>query len=101
ASAARPQAYGAEWPDAVQDLRLPGTARTGQHARSGVDCLNFSVVRADEEPGGPTAVGQDYLKVIWNAQEWSMEKVSTKMLADRLGEAPSTPSEAIEQPPQL
>src|ERR1700685_1083329 len=50
---------------------------------------------ADEEPGGLTAVGQDYLKGIWNAQEWSREKVSTKMLADRIGVSASTASESI------
>jgi len=52
-------------------------------------------VRAHEEPGGLTAVAQDYLKVIWNAQEWSPEKVSTKMLADRMGVSASTASESI------
>ena len=52
-------------------------------------------MRADEEAGGITAVGQDYLKVIWNAQEWSVEKVSTKMLADRIGVSASTASESI------
>jgi DtxR family Mn-dependent transcriptional regulator len=52
-------------------------------------------VRADDDPGGITAVGQDYLKVIWNAQEWSIEKVSTKMLADRIGVSASTASESI------
>src|ERR1700733_15567505 len=50
---------------------------------------------ADEEPGGLTAVAQDYLKFIWNAQEWSVEKVSTKMLADRIGVSASTASESI------
>ncbi len=75
------------------------TARMGApvcgSTRSGVGCLNFVVVRADEEPGGLTAVGQDYLKVIWNAQEWSMEKVSTKMLAEKIGVSASTASESI------
>ncbi|MBV9318986.1 MAG: metal-dependent transcriptional regulator, partial [Mycobacterium sp.] len=42
-------------------------------------------MRPDDEPGELSAVAQDYLKVIWNAQEWSQEKVSTKMLADRIG----------------
>lgn len=46
-------------------------------------------------PGDLTAVAQDYLKVIWTAQEWSLEKVSTKLLADRLGVSPSTASESI------
>ncbi|HTQ22278.1 manganese-binding transcriptional regulator MntR [Mycobacterium sp.] len=56
-------------------------------------------MRADEEPGGLTAVGQDYLKVIWTAQEWSPEgaphKVSTKMLAEKIGVSASTASESI------
>ena len=42
-----------------------------------------------------TSVAQDYLKAIWNAQEWSCEKVSTKMLAERLGVSASTASESI------
>jgi DtxR family Mn-dependent transcriptional regulator len=42
-----------------------------------------------------TPVAQDYLKVIWNAQEWSREKVSTKMLAERIGVSASTASESI------
>lgn len=50
---------------------------------------------ADEEPGGLTAVAQDYLKVIWTAQEWSREKVSTKMLAQKIGVSASTASESI------
>ncbi|QUR67012.1 manganese-binding transcriptional regulator MntR [Mycobacterium spongiae] len=50
---------------------------------------------ADEEPGGLTAVAQDYLKVIWTAQEWSKEKVSTKMLAEKIGVSASTASESI------
>lgn len=40
-------------------------------------------------------VVQDYLKVIWTAQEWSPDKVSTKMLAERLGVSPSTASESV------
>ncbi len=67
----------------------------GETPRSGASCLNFLVVRADEEPGGLTPVAQDYLKVIWTAQEWSREKVSTKMLADRIGVSASTASESI------
>lgn len=56
-------------------------------------------MRADEERGGLTAVGQDYLKAIWNAQEWSPkdapQKVSTKMLAEKMGVSASTASESI------
>jgi len=44
---------------------------------------------------GLTTVAQDYLKAIWNAQEWSPEKVSTKMLAERIGVSASTASESI------
>ncbi len=46
-------------------------------------------------PRDLTAVAQDYLKVIWTAQEWSHEKVSTKMLAERIGVSASTASESI------
>jgi DtxR family transcriptional regulator, Mn-dependent transcriptional regulator len=42
-----------------------------------------------------SAVAQDYLKVIWTAQEWSQEKVSTKLLSERIGVSASTVSEAI------
>ena len=48
-----------------------------------------------EDPNGLTAVAQNYLKVIWNAQEWSRDKVSTKMLAEKIGVSPSTASESI------
>jgi DtxR family Mn-dependent transcriptional regulator len=50
-------------------------------------------------PGDSThdlsSVAQDYLKVIWTAQEWSVDKVSTKMLAERIGVSASTASESI------
>jgi len=52
-------------------------------------------VRTADEPNELTAVAQDYLKVIWNAQEWSLEKVSTKMLAEKIGVSASTASESI------
>ncbi|MCE5289659.1 MAG: metal-dependent transcriptional regulator [Nocardiaceae bacterium] len=42
-----------------------------------------------------TAVAQDYLKVIWTAQEWSNTPVSTKMLAEKIGVSASTVSEAV------
>ncbi|MGV0643358.1 manganese-binding transcriptional regulator MntR [Mycolicibacterium sp. XJ879] len=42
-----------------------------------------------------TTVAQDYLKVIWTVQEWSLEKVSTKVLAERIGVSASTASESI------
>jgi DtxR family Mn-dependent transcriptional regulator len=40
-------------------------------------------------------VAQDYLKVIWNAMEWSSAPVTTKLLAERLGVAASTVSETV------
>lgn len=42
-----------------------------------------------------SSVAQDYLKVIWTAQEWSPEKVSTKLLAEKIGVSASTVSEAV------
>jgi DtxR family Mn-dependent transcriptional regulator len=42
-------------------------------------------------------VAQDYLKTIWSAREWSAERVSTKMLAERIGVSASTVSEAIKK----
>ncbi|MFT3714972.1 MAG: metal-dependent transcriptional regulator [Gordonia sp. (in: high G+C Gram-positive bacteria)] len=45
--------------------------------------------------GDLTSVTQDYLKVIWTSQEWSDTKVTTKLLADKLGVSPSTASEGI------
>ncbi|MEZ5091123.1 MAG: manganese-binding transcriptional regulator MntR [Micropruina sp.] len=59
----------------------------------------LSGVSPDETPNigvrDLTMVAQDYLKVIWTAQEWSHEKVSTKLLAERLGVSASTASESI------
>ena len=49
----------------------------------------------DDSTRDLSAVAQDYLKVIWTAQEWSVEKVSTKMLAERIGVSASTASESI------
>ncbi|MEB3065246.1 manganese-binding transcriptional regulator MntR [[Mycobacterium] zoologicum] len=48
-----------------------------------------------EQSDGLTTVAQDYLKVIWTAQEWSPDKVSTKMLAEKIGVSASTASESI------
>lgn len=52
-------------------------------------------MRVNEERGHLTAVAQDYLKVIWTTQEWSLERVSTKMLAEKIGVSASTASESI------
>ena len=42
-----------------------------------------------------TSVAEDYLKVVWSAQEWSQDEITTSLLAGRLGVAPSTASEAV------
>ncbi|ART70926.1 DtxR family transcriptional regulator [Mycobacterium dioxanotrophicus] len=42
-----------------------------------------------------STVAQDYLKVIWTAQEWSRERISTKLLAERMNVSASTASESI------
>src|SRR4051812_20417106 len=42
-----------------------------------------------------TPVAQDYLKLVWNAQEWSDAPVTTTMLAERLGVGASTVSETV------
>jgi DtxR family Mn-dependent transcriptional regulator len=42
-----------------------------------------------------TAVAQDYLKVIWGAQEWSDEPVTISLLAERLGVGAPTVSETL------
>ena len=52
-------------------------------------------VSPDGKPRDLSTVAQDYLKVIWTAQEWGPEKVSTKMLAERIGVSASTASESI------
>jgi DtxR family Mn-dependent transcriptional regulator len=43
----------------------------------------------------PSSVAQDYLKAIWNAQEWSHEPVTATSLAQRFGVALSTVSATI------
>jgi DtxR family Mn-dependent transcriptional regulator len=52
-------------------------------------------VHTADESSELTAVAQDYLKAIWNAGEWSLQKVSTKMLAEKIGVSASTASESI------
>ncbi len=49
--------------------------------------------RAD--PPGLTPVAEDYLKVVWNLQEWSDEPVTTSMLAQRLGIGAPSVSETL------
>lgn len=44
-----------------------------------------------------TSAAQDYLKVIWSAQEWSAEPVTTTALARKMGFSPSTVSEAVKR----
>jgi DtxR family Mn-dependent transcriptional regulator len=53
------------------------------------------VTAAADDARGLTSVAQDYLRVIWKVQEWSGERISTKMLAERLGVSASTASESI------
>lgn len=40
---------------------------------------------------------ENYLKVVWAAQEWSDRPVTTKLLASHLGLSPSTVSEAVKR----
>lgn len=40
-------------------------------------------------------MAQDYLKVVWGAQEWSDEPVTTKLLSERIGVGASTVSETV------
>jgi DtxR family transcriptional regulator, Mn-dependent transcriptional regulator len=63
--------------------------------RSDDHCLNFVIVNPNGNPRDLTTVAQDYLKVIWTEQEWSLKKVSTKLLAERIGVSASTASESI------
>lgn len=44
-----------------------------------------------------TAANQDYLKVVWSAQEWSDAPVTTSVLARQMGLSPSTVSEAVKK----
>ena len=73
----------------------PEEGGAAQPATVGRHALNFFTVSPNGNPRDLTAVAQDYLKVIWTAQEWSLEKVSTKMLAERIGVSASTASESI------
>ncbi|MEV0946329.1 metal-dependent transcriptional regulator [Rhodococcus sp. NPDC049939] len=61
--------------------------------------VNKNDQRVIEDPAPESAalspVAQDYLKVIWTVQEWSQERVSTKLLAEKIGVSASTVSEAI------
>ncbi len=46
---------------------------------------------------GLTQTTQDYLKVVFSAQEWTNEPVTTSVLAQRLGLSPSTVSEGVKR----
>lgn len=51
----------------------------------------------DPEPGRTvSATHEDYLKVVWNAQEWDPALVSTSWLAQRLGVGAPTVSETVQ-----
>ncbi len=51
--------------------------------------------RGGSDPRTATPVAQDYLKVIWNAQEWSDEPATPTQLAERFGVAAPTVSETL------
>lgn len=62
----------------------------------------------DRPPGGSsnlwgmdadelTASAQDYLKVIWTSREWQDEPISSRALAQRLGQSPSTVSGTLKR----
>ncbi len=48
-------------------------------------------------PDELTASAQDYLKVIWTSREWRDEPISSRALAHRLGQSPSTVSETLKK----
>ncbi|AZG44099.1 metal-dependent transcriptional regulator [Gordonia insulae] len=70
------------------------TARSG-NPEPGDSGNGRSGAVADRPVTELSTVTQDYLKVIWTIQEWADVKVTTKMLAERLGVSASTASEAI------
>ena len=72
-----------------------GRSRLLRIPAAGEDCLNSVIVDPNSNSQDLTTVAQDYLKVIWTAQEWSPDKVSTKLLAERIGVSASTASESI------
>lgn len=47
------------------------------------------------DPQSLSATAQDYVKVVWNATEWSDAPVTTKALAERLGVSAPTVSENV------
>lgn len=51
--------------------------------------------RGGRDPRAATPVAQDYLKVIWNAQEWGDGPATPTQLAERLGVAAPTVSETL------
>jgi DtxR family Mn-dependent transcriptional regulator len=60
--------------------------------------LLFCPCRLGLMKDAPSAVAQDYLKVIWSLREWdAREPVTTSLLAARLGVSPSTASEAVKR----
>ncbi|MFT4044833.1 MAG: metal-dependent transcriptional regulator [Gordonia sp. (in: high G+C Gram-positive bacteria)] len=66
-----------------------------ERAASVADVPIAGVPISDVPVADLSAVTQDYLKVIWTSQEWAEVKVTTKMLADKMGVSPSTASESI------
>ncbi|WP_235900451.1 metal-dependent transcriptional regulator [Lolliginicoccus suaedae] len=55
--------------------------------------------RSSPDPAAPalSPAAEDYLKTIWSLCEWSDERVSAKMLAEKVGVSASTVSESIKK----
>lgn len=51
--------------------------------------------RGGTDPRAATPVAQDYLKAIWNAEEWSDDPVTASHLADRMNVAAPTVSQTL------
>ncbi|MGV9824688.1 MULTISPECIES: metal-dependent transcriptional regulator [unclassified Gordonia (in: high G+C Gram-positive bacteria)] len=71
---------------------MPQSRAAASSTRSG---SGESAASTDTRVTELSTVTQDYLKVIWTSQEWAEVKVTTTMLADKMGVSPSTASEAI------
>lgn len=77
----------------------PHGADAGTAARDAADSRETVSREADRgEVVGPpalSAVAEDYLKAVWNAQEWATDPLTLKRLAQRLGVTPGTASEGV------
>src|SRR5699024_10506031 len=78
--------------------RIGSTAMTDHPAEDGPAPARTGGAAPPQGPAAATTltpVAQDYLKAIWNAAEWHDAPMSTKLLAERVGAAPSTVSETV------